>query len=81
MSQLKEKLHLLIDETNDPIVLENLYQYLNIGIEKRKTDILDELSPTDMNSLNESLSEYMRGELLPHKVVVSQIIDSRQRSF
>lgn len=79
MSSLKEKLHLLINTTNDPIVLENIYQYLNRSIEKRNLDILDELSSADLNSLNESLSEYKKGELRSHDEILEMLKEWRSK--
>ena len=79
MTTLKDKLHLLINSSNDPIVLENIYQYLSNSLEKQKTDILDELSPSDMNALNESLSEYKRGEFRSNEEILELLKEWRSK--
>lgn len=70
MSELKNKLHDLIDGTNDTILLENIYNALRHQVERNKNDILDDLSAEQLFQLNESISEYRRGNSKTHEEVL-----------
>lgn len=68
-SFLKERLHEMIDAEEDELKLENVYQTLN-GSER---DILDDLTPEQLERLNQSLEQARRGEVIPHEVVKAEI--------
>jgi|GEM_PF-2507525 len=70
MSNVKERLYHLIENTEDAVVLENVYQYLLSSIAQEKTMLKDELSEAELNSLNEAISEYQRGETISHTQVL-----------
>ena len=79
MTPLKEKLHVLIDKTDDPVILENIYRLLNDRVDNESPDILDELSPAQLNSLNESIGEYRRGELKSHAEILQLLKEWRSK--
>ena len=70
MTDLKNKLHELIDSTSDNVLLENIYLALRQRIEPGPRDILDDLSPEQFNLLQESISQYKRGETKTHEEVL-----------
>lgn len=70
MSELKNKLHELIDSSNDNIFLENIYNALRHRVESEPKDFLDELSPAQLNSLHEANAQYERGETKTHEEVL-----------
>lgn len=70
METIQEKIHALVDRTNDPIALENIYNYLHQLVSKSRADILDDLSEAELNSLHESQAQYRRGETVPHEEVL-----------
>lgn len=77
MSDIKVKLHELIDGTNDDAVLENLYGYLKSHTEQRRKDILDELSEEDRLLLHDSMAEYRRGEFRSHEEILKLLREWR----
>jgi hypothetical protein len=79
MTPLKEKLHVLIDKTDDPVILENIYRLLNDRVANESTDILDELSEKDMKLLEEAQAEYRRGETVPHAEVMEFLKKWREK--
>lgn len=79
MRELKTKLHELIDGSTDNILLENIYNALRYQVEKRKKDILDELSPNQLDQLNESIAEYRRGETKTHEEVLQMLKEWRTK--
>lgn len=70
MSNVKERLYRLIENTEDSVLLENVYQYLLSGIAQEKTMLKDVLSEAELNSLNVARSEYQRGETISHAQVI-----------
>lgn len=69
-SDLKSKLHELIDSSNDNIFLENIYNALRHHVEAKPKDFLDELSPAQLSSLHEANAQYERGETKTHAEVM-----------
>ncbi len=65
MSDLKNKLHELIDSSNDTIFLENIYRAMQHQVGLNKRDILDDLSGPQLSELNESIAKYGRGDNKP----------------
>jgi hypothetical protein len=76
---IKEKLHLLIDQTNDPTLLENILQVLDVHAETSPRDILDDLSASDLQSLNESIAQYRRGEVRSHEEILDLLREWRAK--
>jgi hypothetical protein len=70
MTDLKNKLHELIDSTSDNVLLENIYLALRQRIEPGQRDILDDLSPEQFGLLQESIAQYKRGETKTHEEVL-----------
>lgn len=70
MRTIHEKLHALIDQTRDPILLENIYRYLSEGVSQQKVNLKDELSEADYNSLMESKAQYRSGQTKTHEEVL-----------
>ena len=66
---LKEWLHELIDAEEDQLKLESIFRALNGS----KRDILDDLTPQQLERLNESMEQVQRGEVIPHEVVKAEI--------
>ncbi len=60
MSELKSKLHELIDSTNDTVFLENIYRAMKHQVGMDKRDILDDISGEQLSQLNESIAQYRR---------------------
>jgi hypothetical protein len=65
MSELKDKLHELIDSTNDNIFLENIYRAFQQHARLIKRDGLDDLSSEQLSQLNETRAQYLRGDNKP----------------
>jgi hypothetical protein len=70
MSDLKTKLHELIDNSNDNILLENIYRAMLHQVDMNKRDILDDLSSDQLSQLNESIAEYRSGKFKTHEEVL-----------
>lgn len=70
MSELKSRLHELIEKSNDNILLENIYQAMRHQVDLSKRDILDDLSPEQLLQLNESIAEYRSGKTKTHEEVL-----------
>jgi hypothetical protein len=68
---LKTRLHELIDNSRDEQLLENFYNALSWSTEKK--DIVDELSASQRNELNESIAQYRRGETISHEEVLKML--------
>jgi len=66
---LKEWLHELIDAEEDQLKPESIFRALN-GSEH---DILDDLTPQQLERLNESMEQARQGEVIPHDVVKAEI--------
>lgn len=79
MSELKTKLHELIDGTNDTILLENIYNALKQQVENSPNDFLDELSPKQLNELHEAEAQYERGETKSHDEVLALLKQWRKK--
>lgn len=77
MSELKEKLRQLIDNTSDSVALENIYRYLNQSVAQNSKDILDDLSTKDLNLLHESMAQYRRGEFRSHEEILQLLKEWR----
>lgn len=77
MVTIREKIHALVDSTKDPVALENIYNYLNLVVTNSKKDILDDLSPEELNSLHEAQAQYRRGEAIPHEEVLKRLREWR----
>jgi hypothetical protein len=60
MNELKNKLHELIDSSNDTIFLENIYRAFEQQIRLSKRNGLDNLSSEELSELNESRVPYYR---------------------
>ena len=58
MDDLKNKLHGLIDSSNDPVFLENIYNAMRQHAGMQKRDIYNHLSGEQLSQLNESMAEY-----------------------
>ncbi len=69
---LKEKLHRLIDEVDDEIMLENLLEALHGYQKGPKRDSLDDLSPAQLADFQEAMEQVKRGEVIPHEVVKAE---------
>jgi hypothetical protein len=65
MSDLKNKLHELIDSTNDTIFLENIYRAFQQQIRLTKRNGPDDLSSEELSELNESRAKYHRKDDKP----------------
>jgi hypothetical protein len=65
MSELKSKLHELIDNTNDTIFLENIYRALQQHARLTKRNGPDELTSEELYQLNEASPQYYRGNNKP----------------
>ncbi|CAN5396105.1 hypothetical protein BH11BAC2_BH11BAC2_18690 [soil metagenome] len=61
MIELKNKLHELIDSTNDTIFLENIYNALKHNADLNKRDTLDDRSSEHSSEPNEAKASYQRG--------------------
>lgn len=70
MSDLKNKLHELIDSTSDNVLLENIYLALRQQVSQTPKDFLDELTPGQLNALHESNAQYERGETKTHQEIL-----------
>ena len=67
--ELKEKLHRQIDELEDEAALNMLYK-VAVEYGKVDVDILDELTPAQLERLEESLRQADEGKTIPHKDVM-----------
>lgn len=79
MSDLKNKLHELIDNSNDTIFLENIYRAMQHQVGMDKRDILDDLSGEQLSQLNESIAQYRRGETKTHEEVLQLLKQWRSK--
>ena len=79
MNELKNKLHELIDSSNDNILLENFYRALQYQAGLTKRDILDDLSPEQRAQVNESIAQYRRGETKSHEEVMQMLKEWKQK--
>jgi hypothetical protein len=79
MSELKSKLHELIDGTNDNILLENIYNALRQQVENKPKDFLDELSADQLNELHEANAQYESGETKTHEEVLELLSRWRKK--
>ena len=70
MTELKNKLHELIDNSKDDILLENIYNALRHQVDHSSKDFLDELSPEQLNQLHEANTQYQRGDTKTHEEVL-----------
>lgn len=71
--KLKSEFHKLIDNFEDVETLENVYEGM-VNLQKNKNkDILDELSPEQLERLNESLRQAENGEVTEHEVMREKI--------
>jgi hypothetical protein len=69
--ELKKVCHVLIEDAEDDILLENVYQALK-GHHETEKDILDELTATQKARMIESNNQIERGEVLSHQQVKAQ---------
>jgi predicted transcriptional regulator len=67
--ELKEKLHRQIDELEDEAGLNMLYKAA-AEYGKVDVDILDELTPAQLERLEESLRQADEGKTIPHEEVM-----------
>ncbi len=79
MNELKNKLHELIDSSNDNIFLENIYRALQHQAGLTKRDILDDLSSEQRSQVNESIAQYRRGETKSHEEVMQMLKEWKQK--
>ncbi len=73
---IKEQLHTLIDQCDDPSLLEEakiLFQISN------NTDWWDELSDEDKNLVKESEEQYNKGNVISHKELVRRFEEWRKK--
>lgn len=70
MLSTHDKIHELVDRIEDPIVLENIFQYLSHIANKPQRDILDELSSSERLSLNEAMAEYRAGKVRSNEEIL-----------
>lgn len=63
---LREKLHPLIDEVDDEIMLENLLTALHGFQRGRKADFLDELSEQQLADLRKAQEQVRNGQVIRH---------------
>lgn len=69
-SIIKKQLHEYIDMINDESQLEILYETAEAYAKGRKPDILDSLSPKQLERLKESIKQADDGKLTPHEKVL-----------
>jgi hypothetical protein len=79
MSDLKTKLHELIDNSNDNILLENIYRAMRSLVDNKEADFLDELNPDQLNELHEANAQYERGETKTHAEVLELLKQWRKK--
>lgn len=68
--ELKDAVHKLIEQSDDDQLLEEIYEILN---QNRKVDILDELSPEQLESLNRALKDVETGNVISHEEAQKRI--------
>lgn len=71
--KLKSDFHKLIDDFEDVETLENVYEGM-VNLQKQsKVDILDELTPAQLERLKESLKQAEEGNVISHEVMREKI--------
>jgi hypothetical protein len=68
--ELKQKIHSLIDNFEDEIVLENIFQVLHVG---QSLDIIDELSTSQKARLQQSLLQAKNQQGISHDAMKTTI--------
>ncbi len=68
--ELKDAVHKLIELSDDDQLLEEIYEILN---QNRKVDILDELSPEQLESLNRALKDVETGNVISNEEAQKRI--------
>lgn len=72
-TQLRTNFHHLIDNLSNNETLEELYTIAQNRIRYEKKDIIDDLSPTQLKSLDEAIKQADEGKTLPHEEVMKQM--------
>ena len=78
MNTAEVKLHLfqLINNTNDPSLLDKAYTTLSKLLSKKETDWWDTISAEERAGIEEGIAQADRGELIPHEKAM-KIIKTR----
>lgn len=71
---VKEEFHKLIDSIEDPQLLEKFYQLLyGFQSDNSQVDIIDQLTPDQLQHLNASIAQAKSGQTLAHDEVKANV--------
>lgn len=76
MSDVKEKLHLLVDACSNEVLLEEIKALLESS---QAEDWWDDLKPADQNLLLESEAQYERKEFLSHTELMKRFEEWKKK--
>jgi PHD/YefM family antitoxin component YafN of YafNO toxin-antitoxin module len=79
VNELKEKLHQEIDALEDPAALQLLHEAASEFAKATRPDILDLLTPEQMERLDKSIGQADAGNTISHTEVMQKIAQWRSK--
>jgi predicted transcriptional regulator len=71
-NDIKAQIHLQIDKIEDVAALQLLQEAAATYASRNQEDILDKLTPSQLNRLNQSVEQAENGQTLTHKEVMEK---------